>query len=128
MDRILSDVRTFFSQHGDGIIVAYVFGSVARGGSRVDSDVDVGILFSTVPAPALDGPVLAIEGELEQALRRPVEVVALNNASADLVHRVLRDGVIVYESDRSARIRFEVAKRNEYFDLLPILRRYRRIA
>jgi len=54
-------------------------------------------------------------------------VVVLNDAPADLVHRVLRDGVLVLETDRSARIRFEVAKRNEYFDLLPILRRYRRL-
>jgi hypothetical protein len=44
----------------------------------------------------------------------------------DLVHRVLRDGVLLLERDRSARIRFEVRARNDYFDLLPHLRRYRR--
>lgn len=54
-------------------------------------------------------------------------MATLNGAPADLVHRVLRDGVLVHEADRSGRIRFEVAKRNEYFDLLPILRRYRRL-
>jgi hypothetical protein len=42
------------------------------------------------------------------------------------VHRVLRDGVLLLDHDRSARIAFEVRSRNEYFDLLPILERYRR--
>jgi hypothetical protein len=39
---------------------------------------------------------------------------------------VLRDGRLVHEADRAARIRFEVRRRNEYWDMLPIWRRYRR--
>jgi len=56
----------------------------------------------------------------------PVEAVILNHASPDLVHRVLRDGEILVDRDRSARLRFEVQAHNEYFDLLPILDLYRR--
>ena len=48
-----------------------------------------------------------------------------HRAPTDLVHRVLRDGRLVLERDRSARIAFEVRARNEYFDMQPILRRYR---
>lgn len=62
---------------------------------------------------------------LEARLRRPVEIVVLNRAPADLVHRVLRDGIIILERDRSARIRFEVKARNEYFNLAPVRARYR---
>ena len=40
----------------------------------------------------------------------------------------LRDGELVYESDRARRVNFEVAARREYLDLLPILRRYRKAA
>lgn len=61
-------------------------------------------------------------------LRRPVQVVNLNRAPVDLIHRIFRDGRILLDGDRSARIAFEVKKRNEYFDLLPILGRYRRLA
>jgi hypothetical protein len=68
-----------------------------------------------------------VEDELEGILGRQVEAVVLNNAPVDLVHRVLRDGEVVYQGDRSARIRFEVAARREYFDLLPVLRRYRKM-
>jgi len=51
----------------------------------------------------------------------------LNLAPVDLIHRVLRDGKLILEVDRSARVRFEVQKRNEFFDLQPIVRRYRQL-
>jgi hypothetical protein len=49
----------------------------------------------------------------------------MNTAPADLIHRILRDGKLLLEADKSCRIAFEVRARNEYFDLLPILQRYR---
>jgi hypothetical protein len=42
------------------------------------------------------------------------------------VSLVLTDGRLVSGRNRSALIRFEVRARNEYFDLEPILRLYRR--
>jgi hypothetical protein len=63
---------------------------------------------------------------LERTLGQTVQVVVLNNAPPDLIHRVLRDGRLLLDRDRAARIRFEVRARNEYFDLLPTLNRYRR--
>ena len=50
----------------------------------------------------------------------------LETAPPDLVHRVLRDGVLVLEADRSRRVEFEVAARREYLDLVPVLEQYRR--
>ena len=52
----------------------------------------------------------------------------LDTAPPDLIHRVLRDGELVLDRDPSARVRFEVAARNAYFDLKPFLDRYRRRA
>ncbi len=46
--------------------------------------------------------------DLEERLGQAVDLVVLNRAPVDLIHRVLRDGILVYERDRSARIRFEV--------------------
>ena len=53
------------------------------------------------------------------------KTVNLDSAPPDLIHRVLRDGILVLDRDRAARIRFEVAARNAYFDLKPFLDRYR---
>lgn len=121
-----SRLRSFFEEGDRGALAVYLFGSVARGEARDSSDVDVGILFSSEPPATLDAPQFAIESDLERSLGMRVQVVALNGASADLVHRVLRDGRLVLDRDPAARIRFEVQRRNEYFDLAPIRRLYRR--
>ncbi len=106
----------------------YLFGSFAREGARARSDVDIAILYLEEPEPSLAGLPLDVEAALEARLGRRVQAIVLNTAPPDLVHRVLRDGRLLLDADRSARIRFEVRARNEYFDLEPILRRYRRAA
>ena len=62
----------------------------------------------------------------ERHLGRPLDLVVLNRARVELIHRVLRDGILIHDRNPSARICFEVKARNEYFDLLPYLRQYRR--
>ncbi len=125
-DELLASLRDAFSKEPEPPTVAYLFGSVARGTARSDSDVDVAVLPSRPPASSLQAR-FALEGRLERALGRPVHLVFLDRAPADLIHRVLRDGLIAHEGDRSKRICFEVASRNAYFDLLPVLQRYRRM-
>jgi predicted nucleotidyltransferase len=118
-------LRAFFETGGPGVMAAYLFGSVARGTSDAASDVDVGIVLDQPPPLTLAGLPLDLETELERLLGVPVQVVALHHAPADLVHRVLRDGKLLVDRNPSARIRFEVRARNEFFDLKPILDRYR---
>jgi uncharacterized protein len=119
-------LRAFFEDDPRGAVAVYLFGSVARGEAGPESDLDVGVLFAEDPPATLGAPQFAIEAALERVFGCPVQVVALNRASADLVHRVLRDGRLVLDRDRAARIRFEVRARNQYFDLAPIRRLYRR--
>ncbi len=120
-------LRSHFAAHPGDAAAVYLFGSVARGEAGGESDVDVAVLFGGDPPGGLAGLALPLEGELERRLGRPVQLVVLNRAPVDLVHRVLRDGIVVLDRDPGARIRFEVRARNEYFDLLPMLRRYRRL-
>lgn len=111
----------------DGCLVAaYLFGSVARETASETSDIDIGVLLRTEPTGHLNNLRFNLEGALERALERQVQIVVLNNAPPDLVHRVLRDGRLLVDRDPSSRIHFEVKSRNEYFDLLPFLNRYRR--
>lgn len=121
-------LAALFAADPRGATAVYVFGSEGRGEARAQSDVDVAVLFDQAPEGKLMGAALTIAGDLERHLGRPVDLVVLNTAPADLVHRVFRDGVVVFDRDRVARIRFEVARRNEYFDLQPIHREYRRTA
>ncbi len=124
--RIESELRTFFASTPGDAVAVYLYGSVARGTAREGSDVDVGVLLAEDPPRTLKGLKLDLEADLEALLEVPVQLVVLNRAPPDLVHRVLRDGKLLLDRDRPKRIRFEVKARNEFFDLQPILRQYRR--
>jgi predicted nucleotidyltransferase len=126
-EQIQAQLRSFFASNPGDAAAVYLYGSVARGTARQGSDVDVGVLLTTDPPRTLKGLQLDLEADLESLLEIPVQLVVLNRAPPDLIHRVLRDGKLMLERDRSRRIRFEVKARNEYFDLLPILLQYRRV-
>ena len=123
---IVRALQEFFQADSHGAAAVYLFGSVARDVERPDSDVDVGLLLTTPPPATLDGQPFDLADALEHHLGRSVDVIVLNTSPADLRMRVLRDGHLVFEGEASARVRFEVATRNEAFDLEPILREYRR--
>ena len=104
---------------------AWLFGSRARGEARVDSDVAVAVLLGAEPPATLSGGALSLEGRIEARLGTAIDLVVMDVAPVDLVHRVMRDGRLLFDRDPSARVRFEVGARNAYFDLLPRLREYR---
>jgi predicted nucleotidyltransferase len=119
-------LREVLSGAGDDVLAAYLFGSLARGAGNDRSDVDIGVLLRKGPSGRFSDLPLDLEGALERAVGREVQLVVLNEAPPDLVHRVLRDGRLLLDRDRSTRIRFEVRMRSLYFDLVPFLDRYRR--
>jgi predicted nucleotidyltransferase len=123
---IESTVRDLLASCEATVVAAYLFGSVARGTAHPGSDVDIAVLLTKEPS-TFDELPLGLEADLERALGLPVQVVVLNTAPPDLVHRVLRDGRLVLDRDRSQRIRFEVRSRNLFFDVEPYIRQYRRL-
>ncbi len=118
-------LRRFFDGRLAGISAVYLFGSQARGEARPGSDLDVGVLFDVMPPATLAGQPYDLEEALERAIGHRVDLVTLNTAPADLRIRVLREGQLIAEPNQAARVRFEVATRNEFFDLEPILHEYR---
>ena len=124
---LVGDLRRRLATTPPEVVCAYLFGSQARGSARATSDLDIGVLLKREAARA-DPLGLRLGGDLERLLGEAVDAVVLNTASPDLVHRVLRDGIILLDRDPAARIRFEVATRNAWFDLQPHLERYRRAA
>jgi predicted nucleotidyltransferase len=87
---ILAAVRAALA--GDaGVELAIVFGSVARGDYRPDSDVDVAVL----ARPAID--LTEVSARIAARVGREVDVVVLNDAGVPLIDAILRDGVVVHE-------------------------------
>ena len=119
-------IRGFFQDRRPDVLAVYLFGSRARGNSHSHSDIDIAVLLAKSPGSTLDGLCLDLEADLERYLETEVDLLVLNNAPVDLIHRVLRDDRLLLDRDPSARIRFEVKVRNEYFDIEPVLKLYRR--
>ncbi len=125
-ESLLERIQTFFDNSPDDkFCCAYLFGSAARGEMRPDSDVDIAVLYRTMPPATLEGSGVGLAGALEDHLHKQVDLIVLNRASPDLVHRILRDGLLIFDRHPELRVRFEVQARNEYFDIKPYLDEYR---
>ena len=124
-EEVIGQVRTALAAE-PRLLAAYLFGSFARATASIDSDLDIAILFAEPIDGRLGGPLDKLRDSVERACHRRCDLIDARSAPADLFHRVLRDGRLLIERDRSARCAFEVDRRNEYFDLLPYLREYRR--
>lgn len=104
------------------VAAAYLFGSVARGTPRDDSDLDIGVVYPRgVRSHERIAPTLA------SALARAtgfehVDVVDLAAQGSIFAHRVLCDGRLVYEADRERRIDFESDTMRYAFDFMPTYR------
>ena len=115
-------VRRSVSRQRD-VSAAYVFGSVAAGRARPDSDLDVAVLLDprVRHGDALTRR-LQLMADLGAALgRSDVDVVILNDAPLLLAHRVLSRGRLVFARSAAARVRFQVRTAARYLDFVPVL-------
>jgi predicted nucleotidyltransferase len=99
------------------VLVAYLFGSLARGRPTPLSDVDVAILVDADREPDL----AALTGALSDRLGTDaMDLVVLNHVGPTLAHRVLRDGRILFCRNEPARLEFTRRRLLEYFDTAPL--------
>ena len=108
----LEPIRDILERRED-VRLAYLFGSAARGAVRTSSDIDVALLFSSIPEPRdLD----RLTEELEASARRRVDLVILNSAPPLLAHEVVATGRLLVCRDDDERVRFEVRAIGRYLD------------
>ena len=108
------------------IQAAYIFGSIASGRVRRDSDIDIAVLVSDRMRPERRFQYrLKLIADLGSALHREdVDLVILNDAPPLVAHRVLSKGKLIFERSASARVRFQVQTANRYADLVPTFETY----
>lgn len=124
-DEVVARILATLGEQASEFAAVYLFGSTARGTAGSNSDVDLAVIRERPAGSPLARLHTELAGKLERVLERPVEVVDLERVPVELAHRILEDGVLVHEGDRSRRIAVETRRRAEYFDMQPILREFR---
>ena len=99
---------------------AGVVGSVARGDARPDSDLDIAILLSGGERAGDALALYDLAADLERfAPSRRVDVVILGTQGSVFRHGLLREGVLVCDTDPAAQREFEERTVVEYLDWKP---------
>lgn len=100
---------------GAGASFAFLHGSRAKGTARAGSDLDVAAWWAGDPPASFD--VL---------LPPNVDLLVLNDAPLELAGRVSLEGVILYDDDPAARVRWLAQTRKIYADERPRIDRSHR--
>ena len=82
----------------------YLFGSLASGDARPDSDVDLAVL---APRPLPHDRLVRVREELAERLRRDVDLVDLARAPTVLQAQIVSTGRVLRDLDPAGRERFE---------------------
>lgn len=115
----------YFADQPDAI-VAYLFGSYARGHATPISDVDIAVL---LPAETSNDHWFDLRMQLIDELqgllhREAIDVVILNEAPLALSYRVLRDGKVLFCRDEQRRILYQADTVSRYLDFKPVIDRH----
>jgi predicted nucleotidyltransferase len=110
----MQDVTSSFEALGrcmaafPAIRVAYVFGSGVSGHPRPSSDLDVALGFDPgtleIDRLAIKLDVIAAVTDELGALGEKLDLADLETASSAIAFRAVRDGVLVYQRSKSARV------------------------
>jgi hypothetical protein len=131
MDRGALEQRVVDTLRGqDGVIAAYLFGSLAAGRAHRDSDVDVAVLLDRNAYPEAAGRFevrLRLAAALGRALgRNDVDLVIVNDVPPHLARVIVLDGRRLLVTDAEAEHAFRRETMLRAADLEPFLRRTRK--
>ena len=110
------------------VLAAYLFGSLAKGISHAQSDIDVAVIFEpSVPPSEYFKREAAVTLALMLLLHTDaVDIVSLNEAPLLLAFQVLKYKRLLYSADEFRRAEFEVRIIGMYYDFKPMIDRYGR--
>ena len=127
-EKDLNAISTYFAGRPE-VVVAYLFGSVARGPANALSDVNIAVLLDAGIDERTSVEVqLQFMIDLDDYAHRDVQVTILNRAPPLLACQVIRYGKLLHERSRGERIDFEVRARKIYFDVKPMLEFFNQVA
>jgi len=107
------------------VVLAYLYGSVAKGYAGRGSDIDVGLLLrKDFEAGALYPARVAREIKEKCRFSQDVDVRILNDGSQRFLHQVITEGRIILLRDEGERVKFETSVIDRYIDFKPFYKQY----
>jgi len=116
----LGELTPIFEQ--EGVLLAYLFGSLAKAGEVGERDphnVDLALLTKEKPAWKLWDEIAEVLGT------ERLDLVDLRTAASVMLFEIIRTGCPIYASDEAARVRFVLDVLHLYRDTAPLRRRQR---
>jgi predicted nucleotidyltransferase len=102
------------------IVVAILFGSLAAGRGRIDSDLDLAVASTTPLSPQTR---LQLIEELAVGLGRPVDLIDLAQTHGPLLQQILTKGRLIICTDRTRYADLLLRVVYEEADVMPYYRR-----
>jgi len=121
------------SEVPEGVIALYLYGSFIKGRLREDSDIDIAVLTEHFMEPEKR---LILISEIEDLFSRIFNALGFSHnvnimdmrsryASIELLYKIVREGLCIYERSVEDKIEFENVIKKEYLDFYPFLRHLR---
>lgn len=113
-NNLIKQLSEYFKGRND-ISFAYLFGSVAKGTSHNESDIDIGVYFKPKTNDLEYESTVEYDGEdvlwsdLEHITKKQTDLVVLNRAPATLFDGVFRSGVLLYDDGSGLQTRLFLA-------------------
>lgn len=104
------------------IVFAYVYGSVGRR-EKDASDIDIAIFLKKVPINTLIYEH-TISTKLERAAKKPVSARIINTMPLLLKSRVLKEGRLIFSSNRKKLLDFETLLMGDYLDFSRLMNEF----
>jgi len=112
MKTLQKNLEEFALKH-ESFLLVFLFGSMARGFSTDESDVDIAIMFERVPDLF---ELNDLRDQLSRCVGKEVDLITLNTASPIIKMQVLRYGLLIKKDERDYN-EFFVSTVREYSDL-----------
>jgi len=108
-----------------GVILAYLFGSQAKGEIGPMSDIDIAVLWNKEEKEKLKKSLL-LQSRIKERLRTEcIEVGSLNDQALSFCYNVIKDGICIFGKEKD-RVEYETSILNEYLDFSYLAEEYNR--
>lgn len=123
MEQMLNKIKAYYLSRGE-VLFGYLFGSYAQNRNHSQSDVDIAIYLSTYNEDSAHEYKMANIIELQDLVKKPVDLILLNQAPPLLQHEIFKTGILFLEKDHSSLVEYKVKNYYQYLNQLYIMNRF----